>query len=159
METKKRVVAIDEATQEKPRKAKNGSGPSFPVRIKMTTKQKIDGILCKANQKKFGRKIKVCELIDLAVGCLTDEHIQSLQQSALSNKDRLDMLLAERAADNPSLSKDDLLGLLLCEKLNTPKKIAKRTGKLRQSTKKSDASSNEKVANVESGKEMLEVVR
>jgi hypothetical protein len=86
---------------------------SAPVRLHASTKEKIDSLLDRANNKSFGRKVKVNDIIDMSIDLISDRHLKSLQENSLSNGDRLEMLLKSVSDANPSMSKDELIGLLL----------------------------------------------
>lgn len=66
-----------------------------------------------ANKKKFGRKIKVDQIVSLALDLLTEEHIAVVQDQSLTNEDRKESLRQRHIEQCGPISKDDFLGLLL----------------------------------------------
>ena len=86
---------------------------SSPVRVKQSTKAKLADLLGKANKLKAGRKIKPDDVIGFGLNLLTDEHLDQICSSSLTNKDRLEMLFKKVSKEKRGISRDEFLGLLL----------------------------------------------
>lgn len=97
----------------KPAKMKAANASTIPIRVKRETRKKILQELAKANKKDFGRKVRADDLIALALSFVRAEHIEQLQESTLSNADRLDQRYKEFVAKHGHVSKDVFLGKLL----------------------------------------------
>lgn len=67
----------------------------------------------RANKKSFGRKVKDSEIIAKALGLIEAVHIQELQESTLSEKDRLHMAHEEFVKQNGKITLDQFIGRLL----------------------------------------------
>lgn len=67
----------------------------------------------KANKKTHGRKIRDSEIIAKALGLMESHHIQELQESTLSEKDRLHLAHEEFQKANGKISLDQFIGKLL----------------------------------------------
>lgn len=83
------------------------------VRVKAESKNKADSILSLANKKKFGRKIKLHDLFEFSLTLLTDEHIALLQDKALSNEDRKELLRQKYIELRGSITKDEFTGFMM----------------------------------------------
>ena len=60
------------------------------ARLQIETKKKADALLKKANQKKFGRRIKFDQLISLSLDKINDSDILKLQDQSLTANDHLE---------------------------------------------------------------------
>jgi|GEM_PF-3483385 len=60
------------------------------ARLRTETKKKADVLLKKANQKKFGRRIKLDQLISLSLDKIDDSDILMLQNQSLTAHDHLE---------------------------------------------------------------------
>lgn len=94
-------------------KAKHPKVSTVPIRVKRDTQKKILLELAKANKKDFGRKLRAEDLIAFALTLVRPEHIAQLQETTLSNADRLEQQYRAFIAKHGSLSKDAYLGKLL----------------------------------------------
>ncbi len=83
------------------------------LRIKRETKKKILSELAQLNKKEFGRPITPDQYVSLAISLLTKDHLESLREQSLSNKDRLEKRYTEFCARNGRISKDEFIGILL----------------------------------------------
>lgn len=84
-----------------------------PIRVKRETRRKILLELAKANKKDYGRKLRAEDLIAFAITLLQPDHIKQLQESTLSNADRLDQQFKDYITKHGTLSKDAFIGKLL----------------------------------------------
>lgn len=96
-------------------KAKNPTASTVPIRVKRETRKKILHELTKANKKDYGRNLRAEDLIAFALTLVLPEHILRLQESTLSNADRLEQQFKDYVAKHGSISKDAFLGRLLAE--------------------------------------------
>lgn len=94
-------------------KQKPAAGSTAPIRVKRETRKKILLELAKANKKDFGRKLRAEDLIAFALTLIRPEHVAQLQETTLSNADRLEQQYREFVAKHGSISKDAYLGKLL----------------------------------------------
>jgi len=67
----------------------------------------------RANKKTYGRKIKDSEIIAKALSLVESNHIQDLQESTLSEKDRLHIAHEDYIKLNGKISLDQFIGRLL----------------------------------------------
>jgi hypothetical protein len=100
-------------------KAKVVQVSTVPVRVKRETKKRLLAELAKVNKKTYGRKVRMDALILRALDSLKDSDISALQESSLSNSDRLEMAYREHAKISGSLTKDEFLGRLLSGKVSS----------------------------------------
>lgn len=91
------------------------------IRVKKETKKKIQSLLLTINKKDFGQKVKIDDLICVALNLLTKEHHTKLQELSFTNKDRLEMQFKEYQLSNEKVSKDEFIGLLLSGKIELKK--------------------------------------
>jgi len=91
---------------------------SAPVRVRRDTKAKLEQLLRRANKDRLGRRVKPDDLIGFALGLITDDHLTTICDGRLSNKDRLELLYRRSAKERRGLTKDEFFGLLLDGKLN-----------------------------------------
>lgn len=80
------------------------------IRVRKDTRKRVLAELARINKKDFGRKVRPDEFIALAVSLVTPEHIVKLQESSLSNADRLDRDYKAFIAKNGPMPKDEYLG-------------------------------------------------
>jgi len=86
---------------------------SAPVRVRHETKAKLEQLLRRANKDRLGRRVKPDDLLGFALGLITDQHLATICDSTLSNKDRLELLYRRTAKERRGLSRDVFFGLLL----------------------------------------------
>lgn len=72
----------------------------------------------KANKKNYGRKIKDAEIIAKALGLIESQHIQELQETTLSEKDRLHIAHDDFQKKNGKITLDQFIGKLLKGQIN-----------------------------------------
>lgn len=90
------------------RKRINMSG----IRVSKKTRRDLNRLLDKVNKKQFGKKIKINQIIAISIKLICDEHIKELQQSSLTNADKIEMQYREYIRQNSSIPKDEFLGKL-----------------------------------------------
>ena len=83
------------------------------VRIGDETEKKLEKILAAANKKKLGRKIKVDQVVGLALELLTEDHIKKLQNQSLSNEDRKENLPQKWSQLHGPVSKETFTGVMM----------------------------------------------
>lgn len=89
------------------------------IHTRKETKKRITADLARINKKDFGRVIRAEEYLALAVTLITPEHILQLQESSLSNADRLERDYRKYLAQFGPISKDDYLGKRLSGQIPT----------------------------------------
>ena len=107
-------------TAEKKSKASKPA-PYTSVHMRKETKKRISADLARVNKKDFGRTIRADEYLTLAVSLITPEHLQQLQETSLSNSDRLERDYRAYIAKNGQISKDEYLGKRLSGELGIQK--------------------------------------
>jgi hypothetical protein len=110
-----KVLEINSATEahSKPKQKLKADSPSSPIRIRQSTRGKLDDLLRRANKQKLGRKVKTDDLICFSLGLLTDEHLDQICNKTLTNKDRLELLFRRVAKERKGLTRDEFFGLLI----------------------------------------------
>ena len=83
------------------------------VRISVSTLATAKTRLKKANDKDCGRTIKFEDLVSLALGLVTDEHLKLLQEASLSHEDRKELLRQKYIATRGPISKDEFTGFMM----------------------------------------------
>lgn len=83
------------------------------IRISNETKMQCSRIAKVANQKKLGRKVKIDEVLKLALSLITDAEIKKLQNSSLSNEDRKEQLRQMYIKKIGAISKDEFIGFIM----------------------------------------------
>jgi hypothetical protein len=83
------------------------------LRMHIETQKKIEKLLYSANKKNLGRRVKIDQLLCLALSLVTSDHITTLQDQSLTNEDRKEQLRQRYIAIHGPTSKDEFLGLML----------------------------------------------
>ena len=83
------------------------------IRVSQESKNIANKHLKKANTKKFGRRIKIDELLQIGLNLITEDHIKALQQNSLSFEDRKENLRQVYIKEYGSISKDDFTGFMM----------------------------------------------
>lgn len=83
---------------------------SAALRVKKETRKRVLAEIQKANKKEYGKRIRVDQIVALAMSLIRPEHIQRLQENSLSHADRLDRDYRAYVAKHGPISKDDYLG-------------------------------------------------
>lgn len=79
------------------------------VRLKTETIEKGERWADIANEKKAGSKIKLDQVINLALGLLTSEHIKKLQADSLKGSDLQEIMRQKYIKQFGDISKEDYL--------------------------------------------------
>ncbi len=82
------------------------------IRVSKEIRKDIARLLETINKKQFGKKIKVAQLIELAIKLINDDHIKELQQTSLTNADKIEMQYRDYVRQNGPISKDEYMGKL-----------------------------------------------
>jgi Rps23 Pro-64 3,4-dihydroxylase Tpa1-like proline 4-hydroxylase len=88
------------------------------IRINSEVQKKVERLLLSANKKKAGRKIKVDQLLSLALDLVSDEHIKKLQEQSLSNEDRKEQLRQRYIEIRGPISRDEFTGFMLTKEFS-----------------------------------------
>ncbi len=83
------------------------------IRVQLETQRKTERLLALANKKKFGRKIKIDQLLNIVLDLVTDSHLQSLQEQSLTNEDRKELLRQKYIEIRGPISRDEFTGFML----------------------------------------------
>jgi hypothetical protein len=84
-----------------------------PIRVLKETRKRVLMEVAKANRKDLGRLVVVDDLITMALSLVQPEHIQQIQDSTLSNGDRLELRYREHVKKSGAISKDEFVGLMM----------------------------------------------
>lgn len=82
-------------------------------KIDAATAKSLSTIRERVNKKSFGRKIKEREILALAVRQISDSHIKEMQESTLTQQDRLHLAHEEYVKANGRITLDDFIGRLM----------------------------------------------
>lgn len=88
------------------------------IRINPEVQKKAEKLLLSANKKKAGRKIKVDQLLNLALDLVSDEHIKRLQDQSLSNEDRKEQLRQRYIEMRGPITCDEFTGFMLTKEFS-----------------------------------------
>ncbi len=103
-----------ERIQAKTTKSKDKSAAKHvSIRVRNSSKKLAAALLEKANDKKFGRKIKLDELFELAVSLVTSDHINLLQGHSMTNEDRKEVLRQKYIEMHGAVTRDEFIGLMM----------------------------------------------
>lgn len=89
------------------------SAKKISVRIRAESKGRANALLTAANKKDFGRTIKFDELVEFAIGLLTEEHLKMLQERSLTNEDRRERLRQKYIELSGPVTRDEFTGLMM----------------------------------------------
>lgn len=78
---------------------------STSVRINKKNGQIVNSILQSVNKKKFGRKIKMDDLLEIILGKITDDDIKSLQKKSIRPDERKEMMRQKYIQVHGAISK------------------------------------------------------
>lgn len=85
------------------------------IRIGLDVQKKAKKILSIANTKKTGRKVKIDQVLNVALDLMKEEHIKKLQDQTLTNEDRKEILRQKYISINGPISKDEFIGFMMSE--------------------------------------------
>ena len=80
----------------------------------------------KINKKSFGRNIRDTEIISLSLGLIGTDHIQRLQESTLTEKDRLHIAHEDYVKENGKITLDQFIGLLIRNQISQTNKTLEK---------------------------------
>ena len=110
---------------QKPQPIKNNQTNTVPIRVHKDVARAIRRDLAKLNKKDFGRRISFSDYVAKAISKVTDEDRKELQEAALSNADRLELLYRSHSEKGGSLSKEQFLGRVLAATIEATKDSGK----------------------------------
>ncbi len=87
--------------------------PGLIKKLDLETAKSLKQLKDKINKKNFGRKIKDAEIISVSLGLIANEHIKALQETTLTERDRLNLAHEEYVKTNGKVSLDQFIGLLI----------------------------------------------
>ena len=105
--------------KEEKKATKGNSNDVRSNRIKAETDRKLLAILKRLNSKEFGRKLRADDVIKLSISLLKDEHFKKLQDTTLTNTDRLELLYKQHSSKDKNITRDSFIGLVLAGKIDT----------------------------------------
>ncbi|MBL7558120.1 MAG: hypothetical protein JNM24_19980 [Bdellovibrionaceae bacterium] len=85
------------------------------IRIKDNTKKNAAILQEAANKKKFGRKIKLNDVIDFALSLLQPEHIKKLQTQSFTNEDRKEQMRLIYIDKIGTITKEEFTGFMMTD--------------------------------------------
>lgn len=110
--------------QKKPVKPATKKLSTAALRVSLEFRKKVLSDLSKLNKKPFGKRIRPEAYLARAVAKLTPEDFNELQQSSLSNQDRMEQSYREYISKNGSISRDEFLGKILTGEIaKTPNEL------------------------------------
>ena len=83
------------------------------IRVQLETQRKAERLLAVANKKRIGRKVKVDQLLSIALDLVTDGHLQTLQDQSLTNEDRKELLRQKYIETRGQISRDEFTGFMM----------------------------------------------
>lgn len=98
------------------------------IRIKENSKRLAINLQDAANKKKFGRKIKINDVIDFALNLVQSEHIKMLQAQSLTNEDRKEKLRLVYMDKIGAITKEEFTGFMMTDEFNEFRKKHSREG-------------------------------
>lgn len=87
------------------------------IRVSKATGKIAQQVADKANDKQFGKRVKLDRILAKALSKLTQDDIRELQETSLSNQDRFERDYAAYCSEHGKVSKDEYLGLRLSGQL------------------------------------------
>lgn len=104
---------MESSSKEKIAKVKSTVASTVSLRMKRETKRRVLAEVAKVNKKSFGKKVRVDELIGILLPMLNEAHIKAMQDSSMTNADRLEMQYRVFVSKHGQMSKDEYIGKLL----------------------------------------------
>lgn len=83
------------------------------LKVKSDVKEQIKKILARINQKGFGRRVTVNDLVKHLLSRLTPDDVRLIREATLSNLDRLEFKYHAYLAKRGWVTMDEFIGLLL----------------------------------------------
>lgn len=105
--TKKSAAENQSSSNSTPKKS------SALKKLDPETSKLLQTIKEKVNKKNFGRKVRDSEIIKKALALLKPEHIEELQESTLTERDRLALAHEDYQKAHGKLTLDQFIGMLL----------------------------------------------
>ncbi len=100
-------------TSKKEQKQNTKKNNISAIRVSKATGKLAQQVSDKANDKPFGKRVKLDRIVAKALSKLTQDDIKELQENSLSNQDRFDREYAAYCSEHGKVSKDEYLGLRL----------------------------------------------
>ena len=102
------------ANADEKKKAAAGAKKSLVMKkLDLESAKLLQQLKDRANKKTHGRKVRDSEILALAIKQVTADHIKSLQEATLSERDRLQIAHEEFQRTNGRISLDQFIGKLL----------------------------------------------
>ena len=113
-----------ENSEKKINKKRESKKAGLSKKLDIETAKLLEGIREKINKKSYGRKIREASIIAHAVKLITPEDIQKLQESTLTEKDRLLMAHEDWCKENGKITIDQFIGKLIRGEIRTQKEAS-----------------------------------
>lgn len=111
-------------TEQTPKPRSKADTKSVTFRIEGSVKEKLMGLVRKANENRVGKKrIRALTVIEYALDLVTEEHIAELRNQVLTNSERLEVMHRGYKYSHGEISFDEFVGKLVSGQLANPKKI------------------------------------
>lgn len=88
------------------------------IRINSENQKRLEKVILLANKKKIGRKIKVDQVLSLALDLVNEEHIKKMQGQSLSNEDKKELLRQKWSETYGAITKDEFTGVMLTKEFS-----------------------------------------
>tara|TARA_Y100000590_G_C15627280_1_gene979850 strand:+ start:262 stop:633 length:372 start_codon:yes stop_codon:yes gene_type:complete len=95
------------------RKRKQQRNALEAIRVRKATAKKIKEFIKELNKKDFGAKIVIDDLIKKLLTFVNQDVLFEIQEESLSNEDKLERTYQQYKKENPDVSKDEFLGILI----------------------------------------------
>lgn len=80
------------------------------LRVRREIKRQIEADLERINKKDLGRRVRAEDYLGLALSLVTPHHLERLQESSLTNADRLERDFRAYTTKHGPISRDEYLG-------------------------------------------------
>lgn len=109
------IPEINSASQAplKVKQKAKANGSTSPIRVRRSTRDKLDELLRRVNKQKLGRKVKIDDLIYFSIELLNDVHLELICDKALTNKDRMELLFQKFSKERRGATREEFFGMLL----------------------------------------------
>jgi hypothetical protein len=91
------------------------SSKAKSIRISFENQKRAIKILASANKKKIGRKIKFDQVLEIALGLLTDDHIALIQDRSLTSENKKELLRQKYIVEVGPITKDEFTGFMMTD--------------------------------------------
>ncbi len=86
------------------------------IRVNKNTARKVRTLVNRLNKKTLGRKLKFDDYLEKVFDLMGDDILKEIQESSLTNSDKLELSFKDYCRNHGIISKDEYLGMLLSQK-------------------------------------------